>query len=439
LPGALVALACLIFLVPNAGAKLRLISSQHLDARLVQLQLSTENVDGPTGVRVLLPAGYAKSSRDYPVLYLLHGAIGSDESWTELGDAEAITRGLPLIVVMPDSGPADGYTNWDNEGKGGPPAWESYHVGQLIPFIDQRFRTRGDRAGRAVAGLSMGGYGAMIYAAKHPDLFTAAAAFSGAVNLTHPLLLAVTGTTARGAYATHKLRYESDNPLTLADNLGGIDLTLRTGDGTSGGPLDPDGGFDIVESVVYQSSVALHDRLDRLGIAHVWDYYGAGNHTWPYWQRDLKETLPGMMKRFRARAPEPKRITYKSADAGYGVYGWSVKVKRKAPEFSKLSRAGRNGFRLTGSGKATVRTARLFNACRRFQVKVKDAGGTRKLVRRTRRGHRLEIKVNLGPANRFEQLTAADELAGHRAVTATVKFKLEGRDRCGRKGRDGNG
>ncbi|HRV59127.1 MAG TPA: alpha/beta hydrolase family protein [Solirubrobacterales bacterium] len=429
----------LLTVAPGAGAKVKVLKSEKLDSRLTELTLSTPNVDGPTGVRVLLPAGYGSSSRNYPVLYLLHGAIDDYRSWTDKGDAEALTAGLPLIVVMPDSGPSDGYTNWDNPGPDGQPAWERYHIEDLIPFIDQRFRTRADRAGRAVAGLSMGGYGAMIYAAKHPDLFTAAAAFSGAVNLTNPLLLSISTPTARGDYATHKLRFESDNPLSLAENLGGIDLTLRTGDGSSGGPLDPDGGFDIVESVVHASNVSLHDRLGELGIGHVWEDYGPGNHTWPYWQRDLKKTLPGLMKRFRDRTPAPKRITFKSADSSYGAYGWSVKINRKAGEFSMLSDAGRNGFGISGSGRATVRTAPLLRKCRRFSVTIRDVSGKRKTVRHTGRKRRLEVKVNLGPANPFEQFTPEDEAAGHHSASANVSFKLLGKDRCGKKKRGGHG
>ena len=425
----------LLMLAPGAGAKVKVLKSEKLDSRLTELTLSTPNVDGPTGVRVLLPAGYGSSSRNYPVLYLLHGAFDDFRSWTDKGDTEALTADLPLIVVMPDTGIRDGYTDWDNGGAGGPPAWETYHIKELIPFIDRRFRTRADRAGRAVAGLSMGGYGAMIYAAKHPDLFTAAAAFSGAVNLTNPLLLAIGTPTARGEYAAHKLRFESDNPLSLAENLGGIYLTLRTGDGTSGGPLDPAGGFDIVESVVHASSVALHDRLDQLGIGHVWEDYGPGDHSWPYWQRDLKKTLPGLMKRFRAHTPAPDRITYKSADLSYGAYGWSVNVKRRAGEFSTLAGAGKAGFRIIGSGRATVRTAPLFRQCRRFAVSIRDAAGRREVIRHTGKTRRLEVKVNLGPANRYEQFTPEDEAAGHRSRTAKVAFRLLGRDRCGPKTR----
>ena len=97
-----------------------------------------------------------------------HGAVDDYRSWSDKGDVEAITAGSDLIVVMPDSGAFQGYVDWFNAGRFGPPAWETYHVGELIPWIDANYRTLASRRGRAIAGLSMGGGGAMHYAAKHP-------------------------------------------------------------------------------------------------------------------------------------------------------------------------------------------------------------------------------------------------------------------------------
>ena len=109
-----------------------------------------------------------------------------------------MTAGQPLIVVMPDGGRGGWYSNWHNGGRGGPPAWESYHIGQLIPLVDRRFRTVAARRGRAIAGLSMGGFGAFSYAARHPDLFTAAASFSGGLDLNLQLYGQAAGPDHRG-------------------------------------------------------------------------------------------------------------------------------------------------------------------------------------------------------------------------------------------------
>jgi S-formylglutathione hydrolase FrmB len=104
-----------------------------------------------------VPASYAAHpGARYPVLYLLHGALADWRSWTDAGDAERITAGLNAIVVMPEGGNGGWYTDWFNGGAGGPPEWETFHIDQLIPWIDGHYRTLADRDGRAIAGLSMG-------------------------------------------------------------------------------------------------------------------------------------------------------------------------------------------------------------------------------------------------------------------------------------------
>ena len=85
----------------------------------------------------------------------------------------------------------------------------------------------------------------------------------------------------------------------------------------------------------------LHQRLLKLEIPHVFDDYGPGHHLWPYWNRDLKETLPAIMARFRKGSRPPARVTFTAVEPRYAVYGWSVSVKRPALEFSRLAKADR--------------------------------------------------------------------------------------------------
>jgi S-formylglutathione hydrolase FrmB len=396
----LAACAAVLALAPAAGAAgLRLVSTQRLDARLSELTLRTSAVAGPAKVRVLLPAGYAREHRRYPVLYLLHGALGDQTSWTVQGDAEAITARYPVIVVMPASGSGGGYVDWFNAGRFGPPEWETYHVDQLIPFVDHRYRTVARRGGRAVAGLSMGGFGAMSYAARHPDTFAAAAAFSGAVDTNNPLDIAITGDEPWGPRTTEEIRWRGSNPLDLAGNLRGLRLVVRTGSGEEGGPF---GGGDIVETVVHQMNVAFNARLDALGIAHTWDDYGPGGHTWPYWQRDLRETLPQLMATFAQPAAPPARITYRSIEPRYSAYGWRVAVRRPALEWSTLGGASRRGFTLSGSGSATVTTPRTFAPRARIRATVR---GHSSMLRADGAG-RLRVALRLGPSNAAQALTA---------------------------------
>jgi S-formylglutathione hydrolase FrmB len=301
-----------------ADTGIQLVSSQRLDPRLLDLTLSTPALAGPTHVRVLLPGGYRKQKpKRYPVLYLLHGAFGNSTDWTEKGAAEGITTGRKVIVVMPDGGQGGWYTDWVNRGQGGPPEWETFHVGQLIPWIDDRYRTVSSRGERAIAGLSMGGFGAMSYAARHPDLFSWAGSFSGAVDINYPPVAAIIDLEAPvdgglpgdqfGDRILAEANWRAHNPWDLAANLRGMQLVIDTGNGQPG-PLDPpDKSFDPIEYGVHDMSVSFHQRLLSLGIAHTWNDYGPGTHTWPYWQRDLAEGLPSMMRGFKSSRTASKQ------------------------------------------------------------------------------------------------------------------------------------
>jgi S-formylglutathione hydrolase FrmB len=292
-------LAAFLLLPATAAAAgpgdLTVTRTEQLSPRLVEYGFTTPALAGETNVRIVLPAGYKDHPRrHYPVLYLLHGCCDADvpgsRAWTVHGEAEQATAAYPLIVVMPDGGRGGFYSDWYRNGLGGTPEWETYHLGELMPWVDEHFRTRARRGGRVIAGLSMGGYGAMKYAAEHPDRFVAAATFSGAVDLNQIApevegLSALDGGTPGSVFGlrqTEEIRWRTQNPWDLADNLRGLQLTLRTGNGEPGPYDSPGSGTDPLESSVHDQTVALHDRLTQLGIPHVFDDYGPGHHAWPY-------------------------------------------------------------------------------------------------------------------------------------------------------------
>ena len=195
---------------PPTGARaITVVARHHAGARTEDWTLRTPALDGPTDVRVLLPAGYGDDPhRRYPVLYLLHGADSDAHSWTRDGDAEAITAKAPMIVVMPDGGAMGWYTDWYQGDRPVQPRWETYHVGELVPWVDATYRTIAARRGRAIAGLSMGGYGALSYAARHPGTFAAAASFSGAVE--------IGSSDAWGERSANPARWRAHLPISIA-------------------------------------------------------------------------------------------------------------------------------------------------------------------------------------------------------------------------------
>lgn len=390
------------------------VSSARLGPRLREYTLRTPLLPEPTGVRVLLPEGYASGDRRYPVLYLLHGSGNTYRSWTEDGDAEALTDGYPFIVVMPDGGQGASYTDWSGPAlDGARPRWEEYHTGALVAWVDSAFRTVADRRGRAVAGLSNGGFGAASYAARHPDGYLSAAAFSAPVNSNDDLWVSwVRALRDRGLPSalwgprpTQEVVWRAHNPWDLAVNYGSTDLTLMTGNGTPG-PLDS--VLDTpspLEYLAWKEMSSLHGRLDEAGVAHRWTDYGPGLHEWRYWRRDLRDYLPRLSALFAAPPPVPSSFAFTAAGARYDVHGWTVEIARPEAEFSLL-RADGEGFALEGSGAAKVSPPDRYTPGEARQVAVSDAAGTRTVTVRAGADGRITVGLDLGPGNTCRQYTA---------------------------------
>jgi S-formylglutathione hydrolase FrmB len=414
---------------------LTVVSERSVSPRTVDLEFRTAALVGTTPVTLLLPVGYGSSQRRYPVLYLLDGCCNASNTWINEEDIDALTKHLPLIVVMAAQGEAGFFTNWYNGGRFGPPQWATYYIDQLLPWVDAHFRTTGAKRGRALAGMSMGGFGAMSLAAQHPDLFAAAASFSGLVNLNDlggwaladALTLLDGGLPGDifGPHTTQAIREIGTNPWNLAANLRGLTLVIRTGNGLPGGPLGYGTGIpglDPIEANVAEESREFHDRLDALGIRNVYDDYGPGNHSAPYWQRDLAQTLPELMAAFAHPPTRPRSVTFTSIRSTYSVFGWSVQMHRNALEFSTLEHADRGGFALSGSGSAAVTTPAVYRGGSSHRVTITSLRGTVGETVQASDSGRLRIPLVLGPANPYQADTAAALTVGSHTDTSTVRI-----------------
>ena len=139
-------------------------------------------------IRISLPADYySNPGKRYPVLYLLDGSPGDPCDY--FGSAgfpqfNALKGASGMIVVMPDGGARGWYSNWrDQSTAAGAQNWENFEIQQVVPFVDANLRTLADRQHRAIAGISMGGFGALHLAQLHPDLFSQVATMSGDADL----------------------------------------------------------------------------------------------------------------------------------------------------------------------------------------------------------------------------------------------------------------
>ena len=272
-------------------------------------------VPTPT-VRVILPAGYGDGDRRFPVVYLLHGAGDGYETWFDNTDVEdfAAAHDIEAIVVMPDSGGKHSEAGWYSNWVDGSRDWEAFHIGVLVPWVDAHFATIPDRAHRAVAGLSMGGFGALSYAGRHPELFGAAASFSGLLDtqelgpvsgvgfsLTHDYF-GTPDARVWGAPLRHRDTWAAHNPAALARSgaLRGLhgNLWLTSGTGTPRGPAGDDfgnpGGY-AVEQFIWQTNQSFKAALAESGTAFHDESYTGGLHDWPHWQYALHAVLPDLV------------------------------------------------------------------------------------------------------------------------------------------------
>jgi hypothetical protein len=217
-----------------------------------------------------------------------------------------------------------------------------------------------------------------------------------------------------GNRVDNEVRWRGSNPWDLAVNLQNMFLELDTGNGFPGGAGGDLG--DPVEGAVFQMMQNFHDQLTKLGLAHVWNAYGAGGHNWFYWSRDLTELLPRLSALWAKPAAPVTEFTFKSILDTYDVYGWRVHVDRPALEFSRLDvRPG--GFSMTGSGRATVVTPGAFAPGAVVTATIADSGGghTRAVI--ADHAGRVRVPVALGRGNPLQQYTAR----GNAWMLATVQ------------------
>ena len=150
------------------------------ERNVATVEFFSECVGRKLKYNVALPANYDSSDRRYPVLYLLHGFSGNYTQWARFG-APSAAKTHELIVVMPDGGNS-WYIRWAGSEAGQKNDWEGAIVKDLVAHVDSTYRTIAAREGRAIGGLSMGGYGAVVLGLRHPDLFCSIGSYSGALN-----------------------------------------------------------------------------------------------------------------------------------------------------------------------------------------------------------------------------------------------------------------
>jgi putative tributyrin esterase len=295
-----------------------------LHGSVVTDTLWSQALGAKKAVIVYLPPSYASQpSRRYPVAYYLHGLGGAETDWTSHGRLDAVMDSLvaaggpEMLVVMPD-GDDGWYTTWNSlvtleACRRTAPArekadtycvpwqhYDDYIARDVVQFADRKYRTRADRAHRAIAGLSMGGYGTMALAFEYPEVFAAAASHSGVLSPLyqgpHPFdghpQWATDGATLEKAggrlwpfiapaLGKDTAAWWSRDPARRLEKL-----VVRNGRAAAPA-LFVDCG---AEDGLVDQSRAFKWNVERLGVAIVYHEW-PGNHDWPYWTAHVGESL----------------------------------------------------------------------------------------------------------------------------------------------------
>jgi hypothetical protein len=243
----------------------------------------------------------------------------------------------------------------------------------------------------------------------------------------------VAPTSIFGDPLTDEINWAAHDPTTLAENLADTNILLFNGNGLPG-PLDPSPvtdpeslesypGAGLIEGAVDFDTTLFHNQLDALGISSYWDNYGDGTHSWPYWTRDLKQSIGTVMDDFANPRPNPSKVTYTTASADYTIYGWQVSMQRTAEEFSTIEDADSLGFELAGSGSGLVVTPALYSPGRTYDVTIAEENTSPVVEHLQADGTgAMHIAVPLGPANPYQEDTAQSDASGTKVYTTTVSI-----------------
>ena len=255
------------------------------------LKFKSEILDTVVNYSIYLPANYDKAEKEYPVLYLLHGFTDDETIWYRWGWVDqAADQGIILgevkemIIVMPDAG-----LKWYLNQPKGDFNYEDMFIKELIPFIEKTYRIKSEKKYRSIGGLSMGGYGALGYSMRHPELFATCIAYSAGLIPDDELVSysqdsydtyfsPIYGKGLKGKERLSK-HWNENNPLYLAkevsvEKLKSVNWYITCGDD---------------DDLLYGNSL-LHKIFFERNISHEYRVYD-GRHNWDYWRTHIGEGL----------------------------------------------------------------------------------------------------------------------------------------------------
>lgn len=266
---------------------------------LIDLKLKSRILQKEKLYNVYLPAGYDSTDEKYPVLYLLHGSgpqPNAHHTWFNRVNIQDVMdsgiadgRIIPMIVVMPDAEVTFYMNNIKGEYQ-----FEDYLINEFIPVIENEYRCKKDRRFRGIAGGSMGGYGALIYSLRHPDLFSVCASMAAAIRTDQQI--------REMPFEDFKFNYKSslgniseeDERITEFWNSYSV---LNLIDNTSKEKLSQVKYYIDIgdDDHLFKGNSLLHIRMRELEIHHEYRVRD-GKHNWDYFNKALVDAVTFISK-----------------------------------------------------------------------------------------------------------------------------------------------
>jgi len=238
---------------------------------------------------VYLPPDYDISNRSYPVVYLLHGYSDNETAWVQFGevnisaDRAIANRDIPpMIIIMPDA-----KITWYLNDYSGKNRYEDMFIQEFIPAMESSYRIRPGKEYRAISGLSMGGFGALLYSLHHPDMFVACVAFSAGVFTDEEIKDMpedVYKDRFNGLYTGDNSNrftdyWKKNNILDLVHSMSKeeiekVKIMIDCGD----------------DDFLYKGNSALHVALRDKNVYHEYRVRD-GSHNWTYWRSGIPDAL----------------------------------------------------------------------------------------------------------------------------------------------------
>ena len=283
-------IACICML--NANAQGKVLTKQIIKSNILQKEVH---------YTIYLPEGYEKNERKYPVTYLLHGHGDADDGWVQYGEINrladaAIKKGTipPMIIVTPD-----GFKSFYMNAADGSMNYEDFFIQELIPHIEKTYKVKSEKRFRGIAGLSMGGYGSLLYALKYPQLFVAAAPLSAAIWTNHDyenMTESMYGAYFAGIIGKNLKGKERLTPNWYTNSIFSI-IDKKTTEELSAVKYWIDCGDDDFLTI---GNAQLHISLTNKKVAHEFRIKD-GTHSWSYWRMGVIDGLSFIGDNYRLK------------------------------------------------------------------------------------------------------------------------------------------